>query len=234
MLTLALGGCGAGQVAERPETEVAQFPDPDYDRLTEGTFVDALSTAMMDQSSVRMVGEFAGETMEVAVLIGEGAMRATLTGPESEGFEMTVLDGVVFGHPAGSSVYFKYPPDVADEVLSEIGSLGPEDMVGQLRGAMSALAYLGTEETDGAAHHRYDLTLDGGAVAAELDVPVDRVPDVTMKVWLDEHHLIQRVRLDTFSQEASFRYEDWGAPLTVEAPPPDLVEPMPVDEPTGV
>lgn len=173
----------------------------------------------------------AGETIELGC---EGSFdpvhgRARLTCAGSAGYDMVTVDGANYTRSASDEKWWKAPADSEDP----FEQFSPEHILGLLRSASRKTERVGDEDVRGEPTVRYALTVD--CEQAEI---VDCSGETTVvDVWIDGEGLVRRIHVEDGAYTVEIEFFDFGAPVFIQAPPPDLVETpspletLPVDPP---
>lgn len=173
---------------------------------------------------------------------------AGLTGGQQSGdVEIRMVDGVMYmnlgsilGSRAGAVLNGKPWVSVAiGQNAAQGGTQNPADILSSLRGAGEVqLVGHGTVNGVDADHYRADIDLarameklpaaQRDQARAGLETLGSSFP---MDVWIDRQGLPVRIAVDLTAKlgmhvSEHLDFSDWGAPVTVEAPPADQVQPM--------
>jgi hypothetical protein len=100
---------------------------------------------------------------------------------------------------------------------TSLANLSPQHLFSLLRRASSVTEHIGEEEVRGEASTRYRLTVDCDTAYLNCDdtAPVD--------VWVADDGTIRRIALNDDDGPVTFEFFDFGADVSIEAPPSDQV-----------
>lgn len=79
------------------------------------------------------------------------------------------------------------------------------------------IIFVGAADVEGERLHHYVLFLDTSALAGADTVGMP--PEVTYDVWLDDQDFMRLVTSDLHGTENVLKFDDWGEPLDITAPP---------------
>jgi len=119
---------------------------------------------------------------------------------------------------------------LADSV-GDMTSFDPQSTLQMFSQGLQKVVKVGVEDIDGDTTTHYRVTTDTTAMQESLEgaTPGATLPDVlTYDVWLDDQYRMRRMTTE-IGDQASVVMEasDWGAPVTITAPPASQVEDMP-------
>lgn len=201
-----------------------------YAPLTADTFARGMSDPMYRYDTVHMDMEIAEQTMSMDVRFGGGepAMSGTFDDGKAVG-SMVLVDGEVYYRDEGAPTYYQFPDRLADEMLAEMEMSDPTEMADDFTAGIDSVDYWGSVDVAYGPAHRYDITMRKEFMAAELGLPIEDVPDFSFRMWLDDDNLVRRyLMLAEGAPAGDVTFSDWGDPVTIEAPPADQVEPLPM------
>lgn len=233
LLCLTLLGCSTAERGEPLSNQPADSTATDlvaveYEPLTEQTFTRAMTQQMFDMGTVHV--EMTGGPFELAWDMRFGsddhvAMSGVMT-QAGVTREMIVIDGVIYVSDEGESTYGRFPEDVNRRLIDQMETGSPAAMGQDFERGMDTLEYVGEDPVDGAALHRYRLTMTGEFVAEETGFDLANVPGFHYDVWLDEDALTHRITMNAegLAGEMDVRMTNWGDPVDIQAPPPSEVE----------
>ena len=197
-----------------------------YERLTEDTLPEAMTTAMYAQETVHMeLRTGALQLLDADYRFGtsgEVALKGTVESGRGP-LELLVVDGSVYTRKGAEPDWTQLPAEVAGPLLSRFESADPLQIAETFESGLDEVTYRGVDEVDGLTVHGYEVTLRDDFVAAEMGVPDGQVADVEYRLWLDEDHLLRRMELSAGGLEAEALLSRWGTPVSIEAPPADEV-----------
>lgn len=249
------GGKSDNQVAGRatpsvpssPATSASPTPSatttaPVAGGLSRAQFVAAIKKAVAKQKSAHVAMQM---STTQGVIDAEGdvsyhprtAMAMTMQVPGMGKAQMRLVDGVM---------YMAMPPLTPQGMFLKID---PKDPHGPLGGQFSGLGdqldplrsfsafdqglknveYVGVESVDGEDMDHYVLTVDSTASLAAMgqQAPQGLPKTTTYDVWLDQDHLMRRMKMDLSGVSMDMTISDWGRPVHITAPPRDKMMLMP-------
>ncbi|MDN5861497.1 MAG: hypothetical protein L0H84_23080 [Pseudonocardia sp.] len=248
---LALAGCGGATTAGTPAPAA---PVPVASITDAGQLADALTKATQGKNSATMKMEItaAGQTFG-----GDGAysingdavtMRLNFTLPgQAAPLELRLVDRTIYVKlpaGAGGQGWLKVPVDANNPQTAEFAKLIDQvDIAKQYDQFRTAGVLKGQapDTVDGVPTTRYDLTVDVAEAIAAAPSEEARtqleplaqagVKTLDMQIWADAENLPRQIRSSFTAQgqnaSATIKLSDWGAPVTVEAPPADQVLELP-------
>ena len=198
----------------------------------------ALLEAALDQATTAHVTMDLGGSGS-----GEGDADYTKSPPEmAMKLTMDALGGDVEVRLVAGTMYMKSPAmgDLwvsipLDDPNSPLGALGSQfDVRQQLEvfaKAVTSATYTGAEDVDGESLDHYTATVDTekllqslpSAAAGQANVP----DSMTQDWWFDDDGMIRQFSSDFGGTSTTMTLSDWGADVTIEAPPSDQVTTMP-------
>lgn len=249
---LALTGCGGATTAGAPAPAAA--PAPVTSITNAGQLADALTKATQGKNSATMKMDIATGGQSFG---GDGAysingtnvtMRLNFTVPgQSSALEMRLVDRTIYVKlPAGTGGggWLKVPVDANNPQTAEFAKLIDQVDVSkqfdQFRTA-GELKGQAPDTVDGVQTTRYDVSVDvAKAMAAAPNEEARKqleplsqagVKTLDMQIWADTENLPRQIK-SSFSAQgenatATIKLSDWGAPVTVEAPPANQVQELP-------
>lgn len=158
------------------------------------------------------------------------SMQLTVTDPNTkQDQEMVVVDGKLY---LGIS-----PKKFIEYDLSDPGSplgtaltdqMDPTALADKFEAGIIRSAYLGEEEIDGETMKHYRATIKASAVYGELPPGTDD-EELTLDMWFDEAGSFRRqgVAGNGPGGDVVLDYDNWGAPVEIEAPPAAQVTSLP-------
>lgn len=204
--------------------------DEGYLPLTADDFAQVTTEAMVAHPTFHMDMDAGPESMSMDARF-DGDENFDMAGTYDDGTsvsDMVVLGDEVYVRDEGKRVYYQFPDYLADQVRAEMRSGNPREMAATLAAGIDSLTYAGAHEVDYGTTYRYDLTVTKAALAEQMDIPESAVPDVTYTIWLDEDYLIRRMLVWVLGTTVDVTIDDWGEPVTIQAPPDDEIEPLPL------
>ncbi|SHL18230.1 hypothetical protein SAMN05443637_12048 [Pseudonocardia thermophila] len=247
-VVVALAGCGGATAGTAAPAGAPPAPVA-YTSIDELSAAMAKATADKHSATMQMDIGLGGQSMT-----GEGAyaiegrnvkMRLTMSIPQAGEMEMRLVDNVLYvkAGPANPA-WLRMPIDPNDPRTAEFAQIIDQVDVskqfdqfkigGELTGSSP-------DTIDGAATTRYDVKVDVAKALAEAPDAQTReqlrplqeagVQNVDMQLWIDSSDLPRQFRSSFTSQgqpvSATVKLSDWGAPVSVEAPPADQVTDLP-------
>jgi len=246
---LALAGCGgstAGTAAPAPAA-----PAPVAQITTIGELSDAISKSTQGKNSASMDMNiaFAGQS-----ITGTGAyaingpdvkMQITMTVPELGPMEMRLVDRVMYIKSEKSGPkWLKAPIDPNNPQTAEFAKIIDQVDVSKQFDQFKAVGTLkgkAEEPVDGTPATRYDIAVDvqkalASAPSAETKAQLEPlqqagVQNLDMQLWVDQANLPIQFKTAFSAQgqqvSAAVKLKNWGAPVTVTAPPADQTSDLP-------
>lgn len=207
--------------------------DGGYTELTSATFSSVVAGSMerFDTVHIEMEVPLAEMSMSLDVRYGAGdevGMAGTIEDVAGVG-ELIMLGDQVYTREAGTPTYFQLPDHIAESLTGQADLGSPTGALAAFTEALEDVEYV--RATPGVAYgtaHEYALTMRADYMADELDLPVSAVEHLVFVVWLDDDHLLHRFDFGFMGHQATTRYDAWGEPVTIEAPPADEVKPLPM------
>ena len=225
----ATGDGGEEAGGSGPSVEVGQ-------ELSGPEFAAVLKTAL-DQATTAHI------TMELGkgTGTGEGDADYTTTPPElAMTLSMAALGGEVEVRLVDGTMYMKSPSFgdkwvsfPLDDPKSPMASLGGElDMTKQFEtfaAAVTSATFTGPEDVDGESLDHYTATVDSAKLTDSMpSAPGADLPDtMTQDWWFDSDGRIRKFSTDFGVTSTVLTLSDWGADVSIEAPPSDEVTSMP-------
>jgi hypothetical protein len=210
----------------------------DGQELTGPEFADLLKGAL-DQATTAHI------TMDLGSSVGAGEGDADYTTtPPSLAMKLTMqaLGGDVEVRLVDNTMYMKSPTFgdkwvsiSLDDPNSPLGALGDSlDVTKQFEtfaAAVTTATFTGAEDVDGESLDHYAATVDTAKMlqnlpsqaAGQSDLPAT----MTQDWWFDSDGYIRQFSSDFGGQTTVMKLSDWGADVTIEAPPSDEVTSMP-------
>lgn len=224
--------------SEEPEPTEAEGVPGGYDAAE---LIAALKAAIADKESAHITLRSGGPEG----LSGEGdvsyagdssAMRMEMQAPQMGAgtMEIRLVDGVMYVAMPPMTPEGKFIRWDTDDPNSPFGDLGgvlsgdPRAAFGAFEAGLKEATYVGEEEVDGEAMDHYVLTVDAKKAGEAQGIPVQPgTEDITYDVWVDGEDLMRRMEFGSGADGMTMTMSDWGAPVSVEAPPASAVMQMP-------
>lgn len=226
-LTVAASGCGLDRL-----DGMTRIPlEEGYVPLTRANFAEVTTEAMYLARTAHMEMEVDGGVTSMDLVLGASERELAMSGTYDDGEtvgEMVLVDGEVYVRDEGDRIYYQFPDYLADEMFAEIGTGSPAAIVADFEEGIETLEAGLSHEVAYGTTHEYRVTMRKEFLADELDIPLEKVPDFRYRIWLDDDNLYRRVVVNVMGTELDMTYSDWGKEVSIEAPPPRLVEPLPV------
>jgi LppX_LprAFG lipoprotein len=236
--------------AEPSEEAESESADPAEEEVSGGydaaELLDNMKAAIADNESAHVTMEMTGGQQmsgegDVSYAGDETAMQMNMQIPQmgSGTMEMRLIDGVI---------YMAIPPMTPEGKFFEIDTNDPNSPLGNLGGVtqgdplatfdafdagLEDARYVGEEDVDGEQLDHYVLTVDAKKAAEAQGQPArPGMPDtITYDMWIDDEDLMRRIEFDLGEAAGGggrvMTMSDWGAPVTVEAPPRRAILQMP-------
>lgn len=204
-----LTGCGGKEAPEH---------------LTKADFVDVVQAATDKQTLVHLAQQVdAGQRSEGVVKTGPEGTSLLVRTPEQGGHRGEI-------RVVGDAVYMSTPPLTPE---GKFFRLGKDEKAGQqliedsMR--MSPTAALEAMEAGMDSVKWKDTSVIGGLPVDRYRVTVKSRDGVTqgLDVYLTEHNLMRRVRVQSEGHTITMDMTKWGEPVQIDAPPKAAVVPVP-------
>lgn len=246
-LLVALAALLIGCADDGPQALLDRAPDA-LERAGTARFTMTVSStgAVRDAFSADGAQDLRTGALRMSVHTGEGEPEAETLLVDNQLYVRSELSAL-FGLEAGTWVRFDLEAAAADSGLATSEELlssnaGPVALLQQLRGAAEDVQSLGRDEVRGVTTTRLQVTVVTARAIDQAPAEVreqlrayaeatglpDRYP---LEVWIDRDALPRRIRtvLDatdggrTVTQQVELELFDYGAPVDLDAPPPDRV-----------
>jgi hypothetical protein len=254
-LALVAGACGSGSASGGAKSARGDAAEVSTVRLVSSAAdaaTRARSARISGEVGIGIGGKTATVPIEGVVDFADNAVEmkmslAGLTGGQQSGeVEIRMVDGAMYmnlgsilGGQAGVLGGKPWVSVATGENAAQGGTQNPADILGSLRGAGDVrLVGHGTVNGVEADHYRADIDVaramdklpaaQRDQARAGMKILGSTFP---MDVWIDQDGLPVRVGLDLTAKlgmhvSEHLDFSDWGAPVTVEAPPADQVQSM--------
>ncbi len=257
MTLAACGGDDTDPEADEPSASASEVSDPAAPSETEvagpaegeeigaDELVERFVTALDDATTATITSEAGG----AFALTGEGVvdfttdpyeMQMTLSAAQMGGdFEIRLVDGVMYVRsPMGDG---KFAALDLDDPANPFGTgftdlLDPRALAEPLEEALITATYAGAETVDGEQLEHYSAELDTeeflSAVVPEAAGQAGAAgmgPTVVYDLFFDDAGLFRRFEVDMGGAAGSIAgtYDNWGEPVTIEAPPKSQISDQP-------
>lgn len=237
-LAALVSACDAASVV-RSEDVRRPVDDGAYVELTDRTFAavttQAVFRARTAQLSMTVVDPTTSDDMRMSMAVdyggaeGDMAMSGTITDQHGSS-EMRLVDGKAYLREEDESVFYQLPDHLTEEMLGEMGLGGPMGIIGKFADGIESVRFTTSHEVSYGETYRYELVMREAYMAEEFGVPASAIPEFEFVLWLDQDHLIRRMDVTVMGARGSVTMTDWGEPVTIEAPPADEVEPLPMPD----
>lgn len=236
---------GEATTPSEDATEETEDPAPNTapagDEIDPSEFLDVYAQALDDATSAKVTITIQGSLPVSGSGVADYSttppsmqivMNDTSTGQDQE---MVMVDGILYIELSPDR-FVKYDlDDPAGPLGAGFGDfLDPRSMVDLLEEGVTGATYVGEEDVDGESMEHYTVTLDPSALTSELELPsgapTDAVPEsLTFEIWVDEDGLLRRQLTGEAGSPGSVeqRFDDWGEPVTITAPPASQVTELP-------
>ena len=200
----------------------------------------------LSRYSLSMIMEMDGEEAEMtgAMDISDGTprMQISMTVPELGAIDMILIDGDTYMSipnltPEGT--YLAAPADLLGE-SAELDNLDVSSQWDAWEQGAEKVLFMGEEDVDGTQMRRYQVNIDGEALAAAagaegvddaMTTSLGLEDGIVYDVWLDSDNLMRKLSFDIDGDVMEMRMDNWGEDPGIEAPDPSDV--MQMDELTG-
>jgi hypothetical protein len=157
------------------------------------------------------------------------AVAMTLNGDQfGKGTDVRMIDGVMYlKTPMFGDKFVKMDlSDPANPLGERFGrAFDLRSVLGSFRSGLQSVTLLGKEDVDGETLRHYRVTMDPAAVASEADPSASAtagMPEtVTYDLWFDGDGFFRRMEADLGDDGGTVTavLSDWGADVSIEAPP---------------
>lgn len=234
--------------ASTPADDATPSATVDEESTTTGEGYDAKQLLAAMKAAVRK-----NESTHLTLAVGAGGRSMTGEGDVSYAGDTTVMqmrlrapqlsDGTLEMRLVDGVMYLAMPPMTPKGKFVELDTSNPNGPFGDLGSlfqgdplatfdafdaGLKKVRYVGPETVDGEDMDHYVLTVDGKAAAQAQGGATGPVPKtVTYDLWLDHDDLMRRVQYSVQGGGILLTMSDWGAPVTVKAPPRSAVMQLP-------
>ncbi len=239
-----LGVAGCGNLV--PTKGVVVKP-ADAQHLTLTDFVPTVDAATRTAGSVHTVRAETTKQFGRFVMTGDVSFDGTYSGrvtmnvpagsaaPGSPGgpAEIRVVDDILYAHSTGlvpdgkflsADLRLRRNASVAGLCTCLFELLEPRKMLANMRKSLMTVDYVGSDAVRGSRLDHYRLQADRSLVpGGPADIAAGRGRTRTYDIWLDSHHLINRMRYSDPALLVDVTYRDWGRDIDVAAPSPGQV-----------
>jgi len=166
------------------------------------------------------------------------SMAMTMESPQfGDGVaEMRLVDGVFYIRmPMLGKKFIKFdlddPSNPFGTTLTD--QLDPRTMFDGFEKGLKEVTFVGEEDVDGESMGHYQVTVDSSVLLGQAgqDAPtgVDLPKNVTYGMWFDGDGLFRKMSVDlgTAAGGMEVHYDQWGEPVSIEAPPASQITTMP-------
>lgn len=210
------------------------------DPVDNDEFMDVFRGAFENATTAHMQMNSGGQGSE---LTAEGvadyttsplSMALTMQSPQfGKGTaEMRLVDGTFYIKvPMLGKKFIKFdlddPSNPFGTALTD--QLDPRTMFDGFERGLKEVTYVGEEDVDGESMDHYEVTVDSAKVLdqAGQSAPsgVDFPKTITYGMWFDGDGLFRKMTVDLGATAGTLdvRYDQWGEPVTIEAPPANQV-----------
>lgn len=110
--------------------------------------------------------------------------------------------------------------------------LDPRSMFDSFERGLRNVTFVGEEDVDGESMDHYQVTVDSSALLEQAGQATDGMSlpkNITYGMWFDGSGLFRQMRVDlgTTTGGLEVHYDQWGEPVSIEAPPSSEVTSMP-------
>lgn len=149
--------------------------------------------------------------------------------PEDSTARIRVLDDAMYmdtGMSGGK--FYKVPEEQLSSSEIDLSSIDPSEALRHFAAAATDVTYVRTEEVDGDELHHYSLTLDPGKMKLPEQAAGKAPEQIDYQAWFDDEGRIRRITTDMGDLgSTTLEYDNWGEPVTIEAPPAGEILEMP-------
>lgn len=175
--------------------------------------------------------DFTGDSPELAITMSGGAL------PNETKGDLRLVDGALYMDTGMSGGKFvKIPAADAAAAGLDLNALDPSTTAGTFSKAAKSIQYAGEERAGGDVLHHYALKLDPTRMKIDKSVLAQYPKMIDYDIWFDDAGLVRKIDMQIGKLgSTSVTYDNWGAPVTIAAPPAgDVIErPDMPDSPQG-
>lgn len=249
VLALALAACSGGGSTSVPALSspaATSSAAPAASAAPAGEDAEALAARVVAAMAAKKTAKVsmtadsaAGQTTgSGAVRFGDTTHMAMRVVAGATAMNLVLLDQVMYVKASGlpTEKWIKIAAGADDELskalaptLKSISSnASVESMIAGYKGVPVTKG--GTSTLDGVSVTQYDYALDAAALTAGIPAELRAQAGTqfdgatgTTSMWVDDEGLVRKVvatvKLKSGTTTTTLRYTDWGAPVTIEAPP---------------
>lgn len=149
--------------------------------------------------------------------------------------EVIIVDGIMYLRLPDTS-YIKYDLNDPNGLLGSdlTDQLDPAAMAEVFEKGITAASYVGEDDVDGEAMEHYRVELDAKALLDGAKLPKGAASDavaeeVTFDIWFDDDGYFRRQEADLGASAGTvaLSYDNWGEPVSIEAPPTSKITELP-------
>lgn len=165
------------------------------------------------------------------------SMALTMRSPQfgEDAAEMRLVDGVFYIRlPTLGKKFIKFDLDDPSNPFGTLltDQLDPRSMFEGFEKGLQKVTYVGSEDVNGESMDHYQVTVDSSVVLQQAGQSTDGLnlpKNVTYGMWFDGDGLFRQMRVDLGNTTGGLEvhYDQWGEPVTIEAPPSSQVTSMP-------
>lgn len=191
-------------------------------------FFDAFSKAMTDGKTAKVAMKMPSVTANGAISYGTNELKMDLTmdAEGQTGIHMIVLDGKFFMSlpgvvPDGKFLSIDPATMGLGDLSDQLKGTSPADLASSMKGAVTKLTVVGSEQVDGDDTTHFTMTVDPAKAA---DIIGTELPDgadassATYDLWVGKDNLLRKVLVGVAGQQVEMTYSDWGKPVDIAAP----------------
>lgn len=229
----------AGETGDEPTDDASSAPATGGEEIDAQEFIDVYTAALDQATTATITMSVDGPTASTI----DGAIDFTREPPSvqmkitsdqtPQAQEILVIDGAVYIQTPDETYY---KTDVADSPLSGGpggSALDPRALIGEFQDSIISATAFGEEDIDGEVFTHYAVVLDAKALAAaggQGDAAAVGLPDeFAFDTYFDSQGLLRRITIDLGAAAGlvDVRYDDWGQPVSIKAPPKGQVQQIP-------
>jgi hypothetical protein len=164
------------------------------------------------------------------------ALKMSVEGAYGSGTtsEVILVDKKMYLQVAGNNAKYlevdlSDPDNPLASSLGDMSAIDPRATIEAFTQNVKSVSRIGSEDIDGTATTHYVLVADTQALGDQLGKEGADLPDsLTYDMWLDEEGRPRRIQAD-LGDQGSMKTDmtDYGAEVSIEAPPADQVQAMP-------
>jgi hypothetical protein len=228
------------------ETSTGDEPSGDLEELEAAEFYPAVMEALREAETFAFTLSSSTEGTDAGTMEMDGVMRYDDQGVDlqasgvaqgAQELEMIMLDKVLYmtgmGMDLGGKKWLKIDMSDPDSLFGMLGKSTDPQLMFKAMEEPKSFELLGTEEVDGVETNHYEVVMDTSAYAEAMEIPAQMAgslpEDIAVEMWVDADDLPRQFRqelelpaaggVEPSTTTTEGTYSDYGADVTIEAPP---------------